>query len=96
MLKFIKIINFNVKTDDITTVVETRSLSLEYISFQKLKAVYEDFLNNFPTTLKEDLDFMRDSEKMKALTVRQYMGMVYRTEQKRILINQIKLVKIVM
>ena len=96
MLKFIKIINFNVKTDDITTVVETRSLSLEYISFQKLKAVYEDFLNNFLTTLKEDLDFMRDSEKMKALTVRQYMGMVYRTEQKRILINQIKLVKIVM
>ena len=70
MLKFIKIINFNVKDDDITTVVETRSLSLEYISFQKLKAVYEDFLNNFPTTLKEDLDFMRDAEKIKTLTVR--------------------------
>jgi len=33
---------------------------------------------------------------MKDLTVRQYMGMVYRTEQKRVLINQIKLVKIVM
>jgi len=70
MLKFIKIINFNVKDDDITTVVETRSLSLEYISFQKLKVVYEDFLNNFPTTLKEDLDFMRDAEKIKTLTVR--------------------------
>ena len=33
---------------------------------------------------------------MEDLTVRQYMGMVYRTEQKRVLINQIKLVKIVM
>ena len=96
MLKFIKIINFNVKTDEISTVVETRSLSLEYVSFQKLKAVYEDFLNNFPTTLREDLDFMKDSIRMKELSVRQYMGMVYRTEQKRILINQIKLVKIVM
>lgn len=96
MLKFIKIINFNVKTDEISTVVETRSLSLEYVSFQKLKAVYEDFLNNFPTTLREDLDFMKDPIRMKELSVRQYMGMVYRTEQKRILINQIKLVKIVM
>jgi hypothetical protein len=70
MLKFVKIINFNVKTDDITTVVETRSLSLEYISFQKLKAVYEDFLKNFPTTLREDLDFMKDANEMKALSVR--------------------------
>ena len=96
MLKFIKIINFNVKTDEISTVVETRSLSLEYVSFQKLRAVYEDFLNNFPTTLREDLDFMKDPIRMKKLSVRQYMGMVYRTEQKRILINQIKLVKIVM
>jgi hypothetical protein len=96
MLKFIKIINFNVKTDEISTVVETRSLSLEYVSFQKLKAVYEDFLNNFPTTLREDLDFMKDPIRMNELSVRQYMGMVYRTEQKRILINQIKLVKIVM
>ena len=87
MLKFIKIINFNVKTDEINTVVETRSLSLEYVSFQKLKAVYEEFLNNFPTTLKEDLEFMKDPIKMKGLNVRQYMGMVYRTEQKRILIN---------
>lgn len=39
---------------------------------------------------------MRDPSFMKKLSVREYMGMVYRTEQKRILINQIKLVKIVM
>jgi hypothetical protein len=51
MLKFVKVINFNVKNDDITTVIETRSLSLEYISLQKLKGVYEDFLNNFATSL---------------------------------------------
>lgn len=55
MLKFVKIVNFNVKSDDIASVLETRSLSLEYISFQKLKRVYEDFLTNFPTTLEEDL-----------------------------------------
>ena len=37
---------------------------------------------------------MRDQEWLKKRTFRQYMAMVYRTEQKRILINQIKLVKI--
>lgn len=96
MLKFVKIINFNVKNDEIATVMETRSLSLEYLSFQKLKKIYEDFLNNFDTSLDEDLKLMRDPIEIKKLTVRQYMGMVYRTEQKRILINQIKLVRIVM
>ena len=80
VLKFIKIINFNVKTDNINTVIETRSLSLEFISFQKLKAIYEEFLNGFQTTLKEDLDLMRDPLRMKQLNVRQYMAMVYRTE----------------
>lgn len=55
MLKFVKIINFNVQKDEIATVMETRSLSLEYMSFQKLKKIYEDFLNNFPTALDEDL-----------------------------------------
>lgn len=39
---------------------------------------------------------MRDEQFMATLTHRQYFGMVYRTEQKRILINQIKLVKITM
>ena len=32
VLKFIKILSFNVKEDDISCIVETRSLSLEYIS----------------------------------------------------------------
>jgi len=32
VLKFIKILNFNVHDDDISCIVETRSLSLEYIS----------------------------------------------------------------
>jgi len=32
VLKFIKILNFNVHEDDISCIVETRSLSLEYIS----------------------------------------------------------------
>jgi hypothetical protein len=32
VLKFIKILNFNVREDDISCIVETRSLSLEYIS----------------------------------------------------------------
>ena len=46
--------------------------------------------------MDEDLKQMRDEKYMKTLNHRQYFGMVYRTEQKRILINQIKLVKIVM
>jgi hypothetical protein len=70
MLKFVKIINFNVKNDDIAAVLETRSLSLEYISFQKLKGVYEDFLNNFPTSLDEDLKEMRDVSFMSKLNHR--------------------------
>lgn len=80
MLKFVKVINFNVKNDDITTVIETRSLSLEYISLQKLKGVYEDFLNNFATSLQEDLELMRDPLRSKKLTYRQHMAMVYRTD----------------
>ena len=32
VLKFIKILSFNVKEDDISCIIETRSLSLEYIS----------------------------------------------------------------
>lgn len=39
---------------------------------------------------------MRNQEWLKKRSVREYMAMVYRTEQKRILINQIKLVKIAM
>lgn len=50
----------------------------------------------FPTCLQEDLELMRNQEWLKKRSVREYMAMVYRTEQKRILINQIKLVKIAM
>ena len=52
VLKFIKILTFNVKQDDIACIVESRSLSLEYLSFKKLKNVYEQFLATFPTNLQ--------------------------------------------
>lgn len=85
MLKFIKILTFNVREDDISCIVETRSLSLEYISLQKLKKVYEDFLGNFPTTLKEDNRIMK--EDLSKLSGNQFFGLVYRIELKKILIN---------
>jgi len=40
------------------------------------------------------LDLLRGEER-KTLTVRQYFAVLYRSEQKRILVNQIKLVKVV-
>jgi len=58
--------------------------------------IYQDFLNSFATSLKEDLVMMRDPVKMKKLTYRNYFAMTFRTEQKRILINQIKLIKVIM
>lgn len=61
MLKFVKILSFNVKNDDIATVIDTRSLSLEYLSLQKLKSIYEQFLNSYATSLKEDLEIMRNA-----------------------------------
>ena len=94
VLKFIKILTFNVREDDLQCIVETRSLSLEYLSFKKLLGVYERFLESFPTDLKQDLDLLR-GEKRQTLTVRQYFAVLYRSEQKRILVNQIKLVKVV-
>ena len=63
VLKFIKILTFNVREDDLAVIVETRSISLEYLSFKRLKAVYEEFLANFPTTLEEDLRLLRDERK---------------------------------
>lgn len=96
VLKFIKILSFNVKEDDITCIIETRSLSLEYISLQKLQKVYEEFLEQFPTTLAEDMLIMRDPEQVSKLSCRQFGAMVFRTEQKRILINQILLTKILL
>jgi len=36
VLKFVKILTYNVKEDEINCIIETRSLSLEYMSLQKL------------------------------------------------------------
>lgn len=94
VLKFIKILSFNVKEDDISCIIETRSLSLEYISLQKLQKVYQDFLEQFPTSLQEDMAVLRDPARREQLNCRQHAAFLYRTEQKRILINQIKLIKI--
>lgn len=44
MLQFVKIVNMDIKKDDLSAVLETRSLSLEYLSMQKLIKIYEDFL----------------------------------------------------
>ena len=87
MLKFVKIVNFDVKKDDIACVLQARSVSLEYLCVKKLLAIYNEFLNMFPTSLDEDMKQLRDPAFQKQLSLRQYMGMIYRTEQKRILIN---------
>ena len=80
VLKFVKILTFNVKDDDISCIIETRSLSLEFLSMQKLKKVYEDFLDVFPTTLSEDMRMLRSKEESSKLTCRQYAAMIFRTE----------------
>jgi hypothetical protein len=87
MLKFVKIVNFDVQKDDIACVLEARSVSLEYLCVKKLLGIYQEFLNMFPTSLDEDMRQMRDPQFAGSLTVRQHNAMVYRTEQKRILIN---------
>ena len=94
ILKFIKILLFNIHEDDISCIVETRSLSLEYISLQRLKEVYESFLKTFPTSLTEDNRIMR--EETHKLNSRKFFGMVYRMEFKKVLLNQINLVKLVL
>jgi Rubisco LSMT substrate-binding len=85
VLKFLKILNFNVHDDDISCIVETRSLSLEYLSLQKLKTVYEEFLESFPTTVKEDMRIMK--EDVGKYNGNQFFALVYRSEMKKILIN---------
>ena len=62
---------------------------------QKLQKVYEDFLSQFPTTLQQDMAILRDPVQSKKLTVRQHAAILFRSEQKRILINQITLIKII-
>ena len=96
VLKFMKILSFNVKQDDLSCIVETRSLSLEYIALQKLQKVYQDFLDQFPTTLHQDMSDLRDPAKLSTLSIRVHAAYIYRTEQKRILINQINLIKILL
>lgn len=86
VLKFIKILTFNPREDDLNCIIQTRSLGLEYLSLKKLRLIYEDFLKTFPTTLEEDLKILRGPQR-KTLNVRQYFAVVYRSEQKRILIN---------
>ena len=94
VLKFIKILTFNVREDDLACIVETRSVSLEYLSFKRLKGVYEEFLQSYPTTLEEDLHMMRNERE--EMSCRKYFAVLYRSEQKKILKNQIRLVDIVM
>lgn len=78
MLKFIKILTFNVKEDDIACIIESRSLSLEYLSLTKLRQVYTDFLSHFPTTLEQDMKILRGDRKN--LNIRQYFAITYRSE----------------
>jgi hypothetical protein len=74
-----------VHDDDISCIVETRSLSLEYISLQRLKVVYDEFLESFPTTVAEDQRIMKDD--VGKYTGNQFFALVYRSEMKKILIN---------
>ena len=67
MLKFVKIINFDVKKDDIACVFEARSISLEYMCIKKLILIYQDFLNMFGTSLDEDMTIMRSPAHQKKL-----------------------------
>ena len=57
-----------------------------------MKVVYEEFLESFPTTAAEDMRVMK--EDLGKYTGNQYFALVYRSEMKKILINQINLVKI--
>ena len=95
VLKFVKILTFNVHEDDISCIVETRSLSLEYISLQKLLKVYEQFLESFPTSFKEDTKLMKEHPE-KINSGNKFFAMVYRMELKKILVNQINLIRIVL
>ena len=64
-------------------IMGSRSLSLEYLSFQKLAQVYEEFLEGFSTSIKDDETIMK--EKRSELNTRQYFALLYRTEYKKII-----------
>lgn len=89
-----KILHFNVKEDDLECIMGTRSISLEFVALQNLRKLYQDFLDQFPTTLEQDMAVIRDESQREALSARKYFAIIYRTEMKRVLINQVKLVKI--
>jgi len=42
------------------------------------------------------MKILRDDKQVEKMNCRQYFAMIYRTEQKRVLINQIKLINILM
>lgn len=79
VLKFIKILTFNVKDDDLSCIIETRSMSLEYLSLKKLKTVYMEFLATFPTSFEEDMEMLRGPER-KDMSVRKFFAIQYRSE----------------
>ena len=58
--------------------------------------MYDDFLKSFPTTLMQDMKILRERNQVEKMNCRQYFAMIYRSEQKRILINQIKLINVLM
>jgi hypothetical protein len=70
VLKLVKILCFDIQRDEIEAIIETRSLSLEYMALQKLIGVYQDFLGAFPTTLKVDQEMLKDPVKRAELTGR--------------------------
>ena len=94
VLKFVKILTFNINEDDLACIMETRSLSLEFLSLQRLKNVYQDFLSSFETSLKEDLRVLKEDKEK--LNHRVLFALIYRIEQKRILVNQIRLIDVVL
>jgi hypothetical protein len=47
--------------------------------------VYEEFLTNFPTTLEEDMRILKEDRK--SLNTRQFFAVLFRSEQKKILVN---------
>lgn len=85
VLKFVKILTFNINEDDLACIIETRSLSLEFLSLQRLKNVYDNFLSSFGTSLKEDLRILK--EERENLSHRGMFALTFRIEQKRILVN---------
>ena len=56
---------------------------MEYLSMQKLKSVYEEFLANFPTTLEQDMDMLRNQRA--GMSVRKYFAVLYRSEHCKLL-----------